>query len=103
MFTYEACTSLTLIEPLAHTFPTCDQFLTETRVWDGLPSVTNSLLLLGGEEDLVMPIQSQKLIAARAPRAWSIVLPEAGHSAILQYPEVSFAIMEQFFTLAGSL
>ncbi|KAL6776739.1 hypothetical protein ACKKBF_B30735 [Auxenochlorella protothecoides x Auxenochlorella symbiontica] len=86
-----------------HSYALIEYFLTETRVWNGLPSVTNSLLLLGGEEDLVMPIQSQRLIAARAPRAWSIVLPEAGHSAILQYPEVSFAIMEQFFTLAGSL
>ncbi|KAL6769371.1 hypothetical protein ACKKBG_A30740 [Auxenochlorella protothecoides x Auxenochlorella symbiontica] len=84
-------------------FALVEFFLSETRVWDGLPGVKNSLLLMGGEEDVVMPVDSQKLVAARAARAWSIVFKEAGHTAVLQFPEVAFAIMEQFLTFESSL
>jgi pimeloyl-ACP methyl ester carboxylesterase len=63
--------------------------------WAALETITAPTLLLTGDADLYMPPSVLRLFAKRFPHCESIVLPECGHSAYWEQPEVfNRAILE---------
>lgn len=54
------------------------------------------ILLIGNEEDVVMPPFAAGAIAAKLPRAAHALIPLAGHSAYFERPEAFNAALEQF-------
>lgn len=43
----------------------------ETDAWSAVPTIRNNLLLIGAEEDLIVPVQGLEEIAARTrPTGW---------------------------------
>jgi 3-oxoadipate enol-lactonase len=48
-------------------------------VWDALPSLAVSTLVLHGDADLLIPTENGRRIAARIPGAELVLLPGAGH------------------------
>ncbi|MFF8813226.1 alpha/beta fold hydrolase [Streptomyces pactum] len=51
--------------------------------FDGLP-----VLVLAGEEDLITPSEHSTAIAEALPGAELVIVPEAGHLVMLEYPEL---------------
>lgn len=74
------------------------QFYADTTVWDAVPSITNDLLLVGGEEDLIVPPQNVRAIAERVPTPWLVIFKEAGHAAMWQYPEEFLSLVDTFLS-----
>jgi pimeloyl-ACP methyl ester carboxylesterase len=48
-------------------------------VWDALPSITASTLVLHGDPDELVPTENGRLIAARIPGAELVLVPGGGH------------------------
>ncbi|KAL6771546.1 hypothetical protein ACKKBG_A26815 [Auxenochlorella protothecoides x Auxenochlorella symbiontica] len=77
-----------------------DYFYVETDVWDAVPGIDNDLLLVGGEDDIVVPIQSLRAIAERVPAPWLVVFKEAGHAAMNQYLPTFLQILDTFLSFS---
>ena len=56
--------------------------------WAALETIRLPTLLLTGDADLYMPPSVLRLFAQRLPRCESVVLPECGHSAYWEQPEL---------------
>ena len=56
--------------------------------WAALETIKLPTLLLTGDADLYMPPSVLRLFARRLPRCESLVLPECGHSAYWEQPEL---------------
>nr|WP_202447504.1 alpha/beta hydrolase [Streptomyces sp. SID5468] len=52
-------------------------------VLDGLPA-----LVVAGDKDLLTPLEHSEAIVEKLPGARLVVVPEAGHLALLEYPEL---------------
>jgi pimeloyl-ACP methyl ester carboxylesterase len=56
--------------------------------WAALETIKLPTLLLTGDADLYMPPSVLRLFAARFPKCESLVIPECGHSAYWEQPEL---------------
>jgi pimeloyl-ACP methyl ester carboxylesterase len=56
--------------------------------FEALSTIATPTLLLTGDADLYTPPSVLRLIAARFPNCESLVIPECGHSAFWEQPEV---------------
>lgn len=72
------------------------QFFDVDEVYEALPKIKNDLLLVGGEDDVMIPSQGLRVIARRTTTPWLVVLREAGNAAWIQYLP-SFVNMLDFF------
>jgi pimeloyl-ACP methyl ester carboxylesterase len=62
---------------------------TQNRItFAALETITIPTLLLTGDADLYTPPSVLRLLAARFPNCESVVIPECGHSAFWEQPEV---------------
>lgn len=76
-----------------------DAYSTSTHTWDGLTSITNPVLLMTGDKDIVVPGQNSIIMAGRIPGAWLAQFPGAGHGLPAQEPGRVAAVINNF--LAG--
>jgi pimeloyl-ACP methyl ester carboxylesterase len=64
-------------------------YTTRNRItWAALETIKLPTLLLTGDADLYMPPSVLRLFAARFPKCESLVIPECGHSAYWEQPEL---------------
>ena len=73
---------------LAHGKPRIAYTVKNRITWAALETIKTPTLLLTGDADLYMPPSVLRLFAQRWPRCESIVLPECGHSAYWEQPEM---------------
>jgi pimeloyl-ACP methyl ester carboxylesterase len=73
---------------LAHGKPRIAYTVKHRITWAALETIKLPTLLLTGDADLYMPPSMLRLFAKRFPRCESIVLPECGHSAYWEQPEM---------------
>ncbi|KAL6776742.1 hypothetical protein ACKKBF_B30745 [Auxenochlorella protothecoides x Auxenochlorella symbiontica] len=71
-------------------------FNVETAVWDALPLVRNPVLLIAGQYDILVPVQSSRAMAARLPAPWLVVIPEAGHGVASQCRDTVLDLVDAF-------
>src|SRR5262249_51825744 len=63
------------------------------RYWEMMASIRVPVLLIGGEDDRLVPMASLRQAAARNPGWETVILPGVGHTPQLEVPE----------TVAGTL
>jgi pimeloyl-ACP methyl ester carboxylesterase len=73
---------------LAHARPRIAYTVKNRITWAALEAIKVPTLLLTGDADLYMPPSVLRLFAKRFARCESIVLPECGHSAYWEQPEM---------------
>ena len=73
---------------LAHSKPRIAYTVKNRITWAALETIKLPTLLLTGDADLYMPPSVLRLFAKRFPRCESTVLPECGHSAYWEQPEM---------------
>jgi poly(3-hydroxyalkanoate) depolymerase len=69
--------------------------------WTSLPwlhRVTAPTLVLSGTGDPLVPVQNAHLLARQIPHARLELIPGGGHFWILEQPEASAALVEEFFS-----
>ncbi len=72
---------------------------TVTRItFDALSNLAAPTLLLTGDADLYMPPPILRLIAAKIPNATTAVVPECGHSAFWEQPDLFNKLVLDFLT-----
>ncbi|GAB2626796.1 alpha/beta hydrolase [Streptomyces capparidis] len=64
---------------------------------DGLPA-----LVVAGDKDLITPCDHSAAIASRLPGAELVVLPDAAHLAVLEYPETVNALLAALLVRAAA-
>jgi pimeloyl-ACP methyl ester carboxylesterase len=57
------------------------------RYWEMMASVRVPVLLIGGEADRLVPVDSMRQAAARNPRWETAILPGVGHTPQLEVPD----------------
>ena len=61
------------------------------EAWNGtysrLPALQQPLLLITGEQDLIVPSANSLLIAGQVPHAWVVRIRGGGHGLMYQYPD----------------
>jgi pimeloyl-ACP methyl ester carboxylesterase len=57
------------------------------RYWEMMASVRVPVLLIGGEDDRLVPVASLRQAAARNPRWETVILPGVGHTPQLEVPD----------------
>ena len=67
----------------------------DARVIDGLPQITVPVLLIVGEEDTPY-LNGMNYMARRLPHAELVVIPQAGHGANVDQPEIFNKAVRQF-------
>ena len=77
------------------------QFFFDTETWDAVPNITSNILLIGGENDVMVPVGSLKDIAARAQSPWMVVYKHAGHAVLEQYHESVMGNINNFLDWVG--
>jgi pimeloyl-ACP methyl ester carboxylesterase len=53
-------------------------------------------LVLHGDEDLIVPVENGRMLAARLPNATYVELPGKGHNVMLEDPETFNRIVLDF-------
>jgi pimeloyl-ACP methyl ester carboxylesterase len=59
-------------------------FVADSSVYDRLPSIAVPVLITNGTEDVLVPVQNARILAARIPNAKLKLYPRAGHGMLLQ-------------------
>jgi proline iminopeptidase len=74
--------------------------LPQLNLLPGLARAACPVLVLGGEDDPVTPIEDQRDIAAALPPQWVEfhAFPRAGHGVWREWPEETFALLRRFIT-----
>jgi pimeloyl-ACP methyl ester carboxylesterase len=57
------------------------------RYWEMMAAVQVPVLLIGGEDDRLVPVASMRQAAARNPRWETVILPGVGHTPQLEVPD----------------
>lgn len=70
--------------------------------WRALKHCTVPVLLMGGQEDIIIPPHAQTQLAGRIPGAWLVQFPRAGHGFLWQYMDQAMAVMEAFLGEDGT-
>lgn len=78
------------------------QFYGQTDIWDSIPGIDNNLLLIGGENDAIVPVQGLQKIAERSQNPWLVIFKKAGHGVLLQYSWEIVDLVETFLTWASN-
>ncbi len=79
----------------------CFQQMYAVSWWTSLPwlhRVTAPTLVLSGAEDPLVPIQNAHLLARRIPDARLKLIPGGGHLWMLEQPEASAALVDEFLS-----
>ncbi|KAL6771545.1 hypothetical protein ACKKBG_A26810 [Auxenochlorella protothecoides x Auxenochlorella symbiontica] len=71
-------------------------FFDVDEVYEALPKIKNDLLLVGGEDDVMIPSQGLRVIARRTTTPWLVVLREAGNAAWIQYLPSFVSMLDLF-------
>ncbi|MFA4876501.1 MAG: alpha/beta hydrolase [Methanoregula sp.] len=68
--------------------------------WNGtytrLSALQQPLLLVAGEQDVIVPPKNSLVIAGQVPQSWVVRIPGAGHGLMYQYPEKLAGIVLTF-------
>lgn len=67
-------------------------------IWQKLPAIRNSVLIMNGTEDVLTPVQNASLIAGEIPAAWLIQIKHTGHGVLFQEPEFTGNLIEMFLS-----
>jgi 3-oxoadipate enol-lactonase len=73
----------------------CCEALAAMDLRAALPRVSAPTLVIGGREDLALPPEHQKLIAAAIPGARLELIADAAHIASAQQPELVNRLIEE--------
>ena len=73
-------------------------YLHDRKLLDRLHRITAPALLIWGEQDRFVPLANGRAYEANLPRAALKVLPDVGHSAILEAPEQCMALIAPFLS-----
>jgi pimeloyl-ACP methyl ester carboxylesterase len=63
-----------------------------------LHRVTTPTLVFCGTQDPLVPVQNAHLLARRIPRARLELIPRGGHLWMLEHPEASAALVDEFLS-----
>src|SRR5215213_8928436 len=63
---------------------------------DRLPSITQPILLIVGDQDLLTPAANSVMMAQRIPNSWLVIIEGTGHGAMLQVPNEFTADIQNF-------
>ncbi|HEY3077610.1 MAG TPA: alpha/beta hydrolase [Burkholderiales bacterium] len=75
-------------DKLAHAKPRVSYTMRNRITYAALETIRTPTLLLTGDADLYMPPSVLRLLAARIRGSESVVVPECGHSAYWEQPEI---------------
>ena len=73
--------------------------------WGAIPSadryaklggIKNAVLVLNGKEDIMVPTINSFILQQKLPNAELILLPDSGHGAIFQFPELVTELVTKF-------
>ncbi|KAL4419861.1 hypothetical protein ABPG75_006959 [Micractinium tetrahymenae] len=64
--------------------------------WRALEHCAAPVLLMGGEDDVIIPKRAATRLAAHVPGAWLAQFPNAGHGFLWQHMDQVVAVMEAF-------
>ena len=73
-------------------------YLHDRKLLDRLHRITAPALLIWGEQDRFVPLANGRAYEANLPKAALKVLPDVGHSAILEAPEQCMALIAPFLS-----
>ena len=73
-------------------------YLHDRKLLDRLHRIAAPTLLIWGEQDRFVPLANGRAYEANLPRAALKVLPDVGHSAILEAPEQCMALIAPFLS-----
>lgn len=76
-------------------------FAGRVRPPEDLAQVACPVLMIGNEEDAVIPPMAAAAIARLVPGVRAASIPRAGHSAYFERPDVFNALLEEFFGTLG--
>ena len=66
-----------------------------------MPSVTNPMLLVGGLNDTVVPVQNVRVMAEALPDAWLAIFP-GKHAAYYENEDSFMELYETFYDVYGA-
>lgn len=69
-------------------------------IYDRLPSITNPVYLIVGEEDLLLPAENTIKMANQIPNAQLKLIPDAGHGVLFQDIDESLTLIDDFLKSA---
>ncbi|KAK2079370.1 hypothetical protein QBZ16_003061 [Prototheca wickerhamii] len=84
-----------------HSVPIGPSFFFDSETWDAVPNITSNILLIGGENDVMVPVGGLKDIAMRAQSPWMVVYKHAGHGVLEQYHESIMGHINNFLDWVG--
>ena len=64
--------------------------------YDGVPQVKAPTLVVGGEKDIAIPAEYQRLLASRIPNAELVIWEDLGHGFFAQKPEETLKVALDF-------
>lgn len=104
-----SCTLVKSFESMPGDTPTQEQldnqsiaeakFGNDSMVYDSITTISKSILLLTGAEDMVVPPETQMILFDRIPEVWLGFLPETGHGAMYSYPELVANLVDAFTSM----
>ena len=59
----------------------------EFDAWDRLPQITAPTLVLGADQDFLIPPENAKILADRIPKAELVIVKGGGHQVLIEQPE----------------
>ncbi|MDD1718487.1 MAG: alpha/beta hydrolase [Methanoregulaceae archaeon] len=72
--------------------------------WNGtysrLPGITQPLLLVAGDQDVLTPPENSLIIAQKVPHSWMVRMRGGGHGVMYQYPDEFAGIVQTFLSNA---
>jgi pimeloyl-ACP methyl ester carboxylesterase len=69
--------------------------------WSSLPwlhKVRQPTLVIGGDDDPLVPVRNARILAHRIPHARLNVVPGGGHLWMLEHPELCAALIAAFLS-----
>jgi len=65
-----------------------DTFLNDVNMTNELHKINCPTLIIGSEQDILKPVKFSKIIADNIPQSEYITIPDCGHAAFLERPEI---------------
>lgn len=72
------------------------QFVMDTDTWEAVPSIQNDVLIITGEDDIIVPPSNSRALADRLPHPWLTVFRNAGHGVMAQYRDDIVDLIDVF-------
>ncbi|KDD71841.1 hypothetical protein H632_c4306p0, partial [Helicosporidium sp. ATCC 50920] len=79
-----------------------EYFLAFDVTYDAMPYIENDMYLLGGSDDILVPVGGLRYVADVAPYPWFTLFRGARHAPFYQYYDQFMTILETFLALPNN-